>query len=78
MITHTGKCEGCKAAEEKAPSETWQPIGEEVYIRDDFAGDTSHVLLQCTVCGSGWIRIRDMGGRGGKGTFYHPMTNRFY
>jgi hypothetical protein len=75
MITHQHTCEGCKA---KKPSSSWKPIGETVHINGGRAGDTDHSFFQCKDCGTMWIEVKDLGGFGGKGTFYHPLTDKFY
>ncbi len=74
-INSTGKCDSCANNE---PSDICQEIGQSVHINGGREGDTDHAFLQCTACGSVWLRIRDSGGLGGHGTFYHLLTGNFY
>ena len=74
-INHKRKCRACT---ENVRSESLEEIGTPVHIDGGRSGDTDHTFLQCKECGSVWSRIRDSGGLGGHGTFYHSLTERFY
>jgi len=74
-ITHREKCGPCANGQ---PSDASVQIGEEVHIDGGDAGDTDHKFLQCQNCGSVFVRIRDIGGRGGNGTFYQLLTKGLF
>ena len=74
-INHTSKCDDCNS---KNHTDAWQEIGETVHFDGGKAGTTDYAFFQCTKCGSAWVKVRDSGGLGGHGTFYHSLTERFF
>ena len=74
-INHTKKCNSCEA---KNLSDSSSEIGEQVHIAGGKEGDTNHTFYQCKDCGSVWMKIEDIGGLGGHGTFFHLLTKGFY
>jgi hypothetical protein len=62
----------------KKLASSWKRIGETVNTNGGKAGDTDHSFLQCKTCGTVWIEIEVFGWFGGKGTFYYPLTDKFF
>ena len=69
-IKHKSNCESC--------NDSLEEIGQPVHIDGGRSGDTDHTFYQCRECGALWVRVKDSGGLGGNGTFYHSLTDRFF
>lgn len=69
-INHKHNCKSC--------NETLKEIGDPVHITGGKEGDTDHSFFQCSKCGSIWVKVKDSGGLGGNGTFFHSLTKSFY
>jgi hypothetical protein len=77
----TGVCKMCKGVEGKQASHKYmQPIGEPVELRVSVGRGhdmTEHFFLQCSKCGSVWVKLVDSGA-GGHGTFYRRLTEGMF
>lgn len=75
-IEHRTKCDKCKNNE--FPKQIVEQIGNPVNVSAGKVGDSYYTFFQCLECGSIWLNVKDCGGLGGKGSFYHLISDRFF
>ncbi len=73
-IDYKGECASCDGDK---PALSWAQVGEDVLIRGGSVGDTRYTHFQCGDCGEMWVKVTDIGGIRGPGTYYHKMDSHF-